>query len=257
MPTIRRQRDSGDNLAMPWRDFLKHEHVRRGATDMMPMGPGIAAWGLVTGIAMVKSGLSAPLALWMSLVVYSGSAQLATLPLLVSGAPIGVVWATALCVNLRFVIYSASWRGYFGHLPRLRRLALTYFAADLNMIVFQRAYPKAVAQSGQVPYFLGGALGLWFVWQASSVAGIALAHLIPTHWGLGFAGTLAMLGLVYGLLADRGSWIAAVVAGVAAVSAFGLPLKLNILIAIAAAVAAGVLSEQADRTVRNLRGARE
>jgi predicted branched-subunit amino acid permease len=240
---------------MRWRDWLNHERTRRGALDMLPLAPGIAAWGLVTGIAMVKSGLSAPLALWMSLVVYSGSAQLATLPLLVSGAPLGVVWATALCVNLRFVIYSASWRGYFGHLPRLRRLALTYFAADLNMIVFQRAYPKALPQPGQVPYFLGGALSLWLVWQASSVAGILLAHLIPTEWGLGFAGTLAMLGLVYGLLVDRTSWIAALVAGVAAVVAFGLPLKLNILAAIAAAVAVGLLVEHAQRSARKLRSA--
>ncbi len=80
---------------------IQDPDARRGARDMLPFAPGIAAWGVVTGLAMVKSGLSTPLAMFMSLVVYAGSAQLATLPLLVIGAPIGVVWATALRFNSR------------------------------------------------------------------------------------------------------------------------------------------------------------
>ena len=42
---------------------------------------GIGAWGMVTGVAMVKAGMSVPLAIFTSLVVYAGSAQLAVLPL--------------------------------------------------------------------------------------------------------------------------------------------------------------------------------
>ena len=84
--------------------------------------------------------------------------------------------------------------------------------------------------------------------------GIALANLVPTAWGLGFAGTLAMVGLTYGLLSDRSTWVAAVVAGTAAVAAFSLPLKLNIIVAIASAVAAGLLMDQADKASRRLRG---
>ena len=73
------------------RRFIKDPDARRGARDVLPFAPGIGAWGVVTALAMVKSGLSTPLAVLMSLVVYSGSAQLATLPLLVIRAPIGVV----------------------------------------------------------------------------------------------------------------------------------------------------------------------
>ena len=89
---------------------------------MLAPSLGIAAWGLVTGVAMVKSGLSLPVAVSMTVLVYAGSAQLAALPLIVAGAPLWVVFATAFCVNLRFVIYSAHWRKYFGHLPRRQRL---------------------------------------------------------------------------------------------------------------------------------------
>ena len=53
--------------------------------------------------------------------------------------------------------------------------------------------------------------------------------------------TLALLGFIYALLTDRGTWLAAVVAAAASVAAYALPLKLNILVAIAAAVAVGVL----------------
>ena len=44
------------------------------------------------------------------------------------------------------------------------------------------------------------------------VLGIVLADQIPTQWGLGFAGVLALLGVTYSLLSDRKSWIAAAVA---------------------------------------------
>ena len=239
---------------MDVRALAQQPDFRRGARDMLAFVPGIAAWGLVTGVAMVKGGLSVPLALFMSLVVYSGSSQLATLPLIAAGAPLWVVWAAATCVNLRFVIYSAQWRVFFGHLPRARRIALSYFAADVNLIVFQTAYPRPQREPGQVAYFIGGMITLWLAWQVPAIVGIFMSNAIPAHWGLGFAGTLAMLGLTYGLLSDRSTWTAAIVAGLAAVAAFSLPLKLNIMVAIAAAVAAGLLVEQADRAVQRLRG---
>ncbi len=220
---------------------------------MLVFAPGIGAWGLVTGVAMVKGGLSVPLATLMSLTVYAGSAQLASLPLIAAGAPVWVIWAAAICVNLRFVIYSAQWRVHFDHLPRARRIVLGYFAADVNLVVFRQAYPRPVHEPGQIAYYIGGALTLWTVWQTTSLTGILAADVIPTHWGLGFAGTLAVLGLTYGLLTDRSTWVAAVVSGTAAVAAFSLPLKLNILVAIAAAIAAGFMMEQLGRASRRLR----
>lgn len=236
------------------RALLHDSHFRRGARDMLDFAPGIAAWGLVTGVAMAKSGLSIPLAVLMTLTVYAGSAQLASLPLLASGAPMWVIWAAAFCVNLRFVIFSAQWRIHLGDLTRGRRLAIGYLLADLNLIAFQRAWPGGRREPGQVRYILGGIATIWVTWQLPSLLGIFLSGAIPSEWGLGFAGTLAMLGLTYGLLSDRSTWTAAAVAGTAAVATFALPLKLNILVAIAAAVAAGLMMEQAERAGQRLRG---
>lgn len=219
----------------------RHPEFARGVREMVGTAFGIAAWALVTGVAMAKSGLPLPLAVLMSLIVFAGSAQLAVLPLLAGGAPLWVVWATAACINLRFVIFSAGWRPYFAHLPRAQRLRIAYFAADLNYALFMRRFPEPRPAPGQVPYFWGGAACNWTAWQLPSLIGLFFADRIPTAWGLGFAGTLALLGITLSLLVDRATWVAAAVAGCAAVAAYALPLKLNIVVAIAAAVAIGLL----------------
>lgn len=212
---------------------------RQGARDMASPSLGLAAWGLVTGVTMVKSGLGLPLACGMSLLVFAGSAQLTALPLIASGAPLWVLLATAFCVNLRFVIFSAQWRHYFGHLPRARRLLMTYFAADLNFVYFVKRFPDPVPARGQRRYFWGGVAVNWPTWQACSFAGILLADRIPAHWGIGFAGVMALLGLSYSLLTEKTLWWVAITAGAVSIATYSLPLKLNILCAIVAAGAVG------------------
>ncbi len=214
---------------------------------MSAVSLGIAAWGLVTGVAMVKGGLSVPLALLMSFTVFAGSAQLAVVPLLMLGAPVWVIWATAFCVNLRFVIFSAQWRPYFMRFSLKTRMALGYLSGDINYVLFMKRYPEPPAEgeapAGQIEYFWGTVTANYAAWQLPSLIGIVLADAIPTHWGLGFAGTLALLGLICALVSDRVTLLSAAVAGAAAVAAFALPFKLHIVVAIAAAVCVGLLIE--------------
>jgi predicted branched-subunit amino acid permease len=226
-----------DQIRRSWRD----PEYRRGAREMLEVVPGIAAWGLITGVAMAQA-LPLPIAVLMSLVVFAGSAQLATIPLLAAGAPVWVVWATAICVNLRFVIFSVGWRPYFIRLPLAQRLRLGYVAGDLAYVLFMRRFPTPQTEPhAQVAYFRGGAHLNWFCWQIPSLAGIFLAGSIPLHWGFGFAGTLALLGVAASLLAGRATAVTALVAGAAAVAAYAMPFKLDIVVAVAAAVAVGVI----------------
>ncbi len=226
-----------------WRATVGHPQFRAGMREMAPLSVGIAAWGLVTGVAMVKSGLSVGLALLMTLAVFAGSAQLAALPLMAGGAPVWVIWATAFCINLRFLIFSAHWRPFLIGLPRLRRVALGYLAADLSYVVFMRRFSEPRSGEGQVEYLLGGALQNWLAWQLPSIAGILLADAIPTQWGLGFAGVMALLGLFCSMLGDRATQLAGFVGASAAIAAYALPMNLNIVVAIAAAVGIGLLLE--------------
>lgn len=227
--------------ALPAAALWRHPEFARGVREMFDTAIGIAAWGLITGVAMGKSGIPLPLVLFMSLVVFAGSAQLAVLPLLAGGAPLWVIWATALCVNLRFLIFSAQLRPYFIHLPLMQRLRVAYFMADLNYVVFQNRFPKPEPAPEQLPYYWGGVVMNWSAWQLPSLVGIFLADAVPLDWGLGFAGTLALMGVALSLLKDRATAVAGAVAGCAAVAAYALPYKLNIVIAIAAAVAMGLL----------------
>ncbi len=217
-----------------------HPAFRRGVDDAWSQVPGIAAWGLMTGVAMVQSGLSVLESSLMTLLVYAGSSQLAAIPLLVAGAPIWVVLATGFCVNLRFVVFSLHLRPYLMHQPRVQRLVSGYLTADMSYVAFTQAHPvpaaDAAGQRAQDAYLSGHTFSLWANWMVASLIGIALADQVPTRWGLGFAGILTLLGILCSLASARLRIVAAAVAGTAAVAAFTLPFKLNIVVAIAAAV---------------------
>ena len=225
---------------MQIRQLWRHPDFRVGAMDLMPAAPGIAAWGLMTGVAMVQSGLSSIEALLMSLIVFSGGAQLAAVPLLLAGAPMWVILATAACVNLRFVVFSAHLRPFLMHLPLLERVVSGYFTADLTYVMFIKRYPNTSTEAAQLQaqqaYLSGNCLVNWFSWVSFSLLGVALANVVPARWGLGFAGQLALLAILCSLASSRLRWLAACAAGLAAVLAYALPLKLNILLAIAVAV---------------------
>ena len=209
---------------------------------MAPLAAGIAAWGLMTGVAMVKSGMSVVEALAMTFLVYAGSSQLAAIPLIMAAAPAWVILVTGFCVNLRFVVFSLHLRPYLMHLPRWRRLVNGYLTADLSYALFTRRFARPGATAGehaeQEAYLAGNYFVTWCSWMGASVAGIALAHLIPSAWGLGFAGVLCLVGVLCSLANTPLRRLSAVLAGAAAVAAYALPFKLNIVVAVAFAVLA-------------------
>ncbi|TFZ09027.1 branched-chain amino acid ABC transporter permease [Ramlibacter humi] len=230
--------------------MVRRPMFRRGLLDAAPMSLGIVAWGVVAGVAMAKSDMGVPLAVLMSLLVYAGSAQIAALPLIAADAPIWVVWATTLCVCLRFMAFSFHYRPYFEHLPRGRRILLSYLMGDTSFALFIHRFPKPAHGQDHVDYFLGGSFITYGTWQVAIVTGIFAGHAIPPSWGLGFAGTMALLALTCTQLRSPSASVAALVAACAAVAAYALPLRLNIVVAIAAAIAFGVLARHA----RSLRG---
>jgi predicted branched-subunit amino acid permease len=233
--------------------FFLARHRRRpefwaGVQDQTSVALGIGAWGLMTGVAMVKSGLSVTEALLMTLIVYAGSAQLSAIPMMAAGAPMWVILAAAFCVNLRFVVFSAHLRPYFMHLPRWQRLVSGYVTADLSYVYFARRYPHpgtTPEQLAEQQAYLMGNCGVNYVaWMSASVVGVLLANAIPTAWGLGFAGILALLGVLSSLASSPLRMVSAGVAGAAAVVAWALPLRLNIVVAIASAVAICLVLEK-------------
>jgi predicted branched-subunit amino acid permease len=205
---------------------------------------GIAAWGLVVGIAMVKSGLSVAQSIGMTLLVFAGSAQLASLPLIAAQAPIWVIFATALVVNLRFVIFAALMAPHFAHLPWKQRLLYGYVSGDLTVAMFLQRYPSAEPAPGKLSYLKGLVIPNWFAWQIGSLAGIFLGSAVPTEWGLSFAGTLAILCVMVPLIINNAALCGVILAGAVAVLAYGLPYKLGLLLAVVVGMVSAMLIEE-------------
>ena len=217
---------------------------RGGRLAILPFLPGTFAWGMISGVAMVKGGLAVPWAIAMSLLVCAGSAQLAALPLIAAGAPIWVIVATGFITNLRFVIYSAAIRPYFAQHSLGRRLALGFFMTDFTFVRFMRS-----TQDGTLPeqhrdsWFAGMCSANFYVWQTAAIAGCIGASYVPTEWGLEFTGTLALVALVGPSLNARPAVIGAVVAGAVALLAYGLPFKLGLFCGAIAGILAATLAD--------------
>ena len=217
---------------------------REGLRVATPTLFGIGAWGVVVGIAMVKTGLTVPQALGMTLLVFAGSAQLASLPLIAADAPIWVVFATALVINLRFIIFSALLAPHFAHLPWKRRLALGYTAGDMSTAMFLQRFPSEEPALGKLSYLKGLLIPNWAAWQVGSIAGIFLGSAVPEQWGLGFAGTLAIICIMIPLMAGRAALCGVAVAAVVAVQAHALPYKLGLLAATLAGMFTAMLVQE-------------
>ncbi|WP_082551479.1 AzlC family ABC transporter permease [Massilia sp. Root351] len=233
-------------------DVALHDEAawREGLRTGIPTLFGIGAWGLVVGVAMVKSGLTVPQALGMTLMVFAGSAQLASLPLIAAGAPIWVIFLTAFAVNLRFVIFSVILAPHFAGLPWRQRFVLGYCSGDMTAALFLQKYPSVEPVRGKVSYLKGLMYPNWAAWQIGSIAGVFLGSAVPAEWGLGFAGTLAIICIMVPLTANRPAVVGVIVAGAVAVAGAGLPYKLGLL----AAVVIGMLSAMAVEELTEKRG---
>jgi predicted branched-subunit amino acid permease len=235
------------------RNNYTHPEFLIGAKDCIPMLPGMVAWGLTMGVSMVNTGMSITESVAMTLFVFAGSSQLAAIPLIAVGAPMWVILLTGLCVNLRFIVFSAHLQLYLMHLPLWKRLLSGYLTADLSYVQFVSKFTKpgisAEQQQSQDAYLAGNTGLTWVAWMGASLLGIALAHQIPVSWGLGFAGILSLLGILCSLTSSKLRVAAAVVSSMVAVAAFTLPLKMNIVVAIAAAVAVCLMLEKTQQTM--------
>lgn len=227
-----------------WNSALYREGFKASAPSLF----GMAAWGMVVGVAMIKAGLSLPQAFGMTLLVFAGSAQLAALPLIVANAPVWVIFATALIVNLRFLIMSALIAPRFAHLTWPKRIVFGFLTGDISVPLFMQRFPamwqSAHEERDQVLYLKGLIIPNWFVWQAGSILGILAGSQVPMHWGLGFAGTLAILCILLPMMRNRPGFVGVVVAGVVAVAAHAMPYKLGLLLAVLIGMAVAMWVEE-------------
>ncbi|KAB1187554.1 MULTISPECIES: AzlC family ABC transporter permease [Haloferax] len=215
-----------------------------GIRDAAPLHLGIAPFGLVAGVAAIEQGLSIFHAIGFSTVVFAGASQLAMIELLGADAPLAIVIGTAVVVNLRMMMYSASIAPYFRGFAARSKTVASYLLTD-------QAYALSLARYGRdgetdrFAYYFGVAASLWFVWQLSTIAGAFLGAGLPPEWGFEFAAPLVFLALLVPALKDRASAASGLVGGLVAVAvvAAGVPFHLDIMVAAIVGVGAGLAVE--------------
>lgn len=206
--------------------------------------PGIVAFGVITGVAMVASGIAPAVAMLISIVVFAGASMVAAAQLLASGTPALLVVLTTLFINLRFMMYSASLRLHFGREPLAWRLLMAYLQADNVYGLTIMRYADKPDAPGERDFFMGAALVIWLAWQLSVAAGILIGAGVPTSWRLEFSAPLAFIAMTIPLLRDRAMVGAAIVAGLTVVASNSLPFKLSIPLAALAGIGAGLALER-------------
>ena len=215
----------------------KSASFRRGLRGTLPLAPPIAVFGVVFGALAIQAGLTPWLAFLCSLLVVSGSAQMAMVGLIGSGA--GPVLLATTGLALRHLPMSATLSEMIGDTPLLRRLQLSWVLVDesygLTVNAATRGEPDLVA------FKTASDLTLYSTWLLSTVAGALLgAQLDTVAVDLGIVFPLVFLGLAASVVRTRTQWITAglsVVAAVVAVSV--LPVAWQISGAAIAAAAVG------------------
>ena len=219
-----------------------------GARDITPMVIGVIPLAIAIGATIGTSTLSATQGMVSAGAILAGAAQLNTIELLDAGAAAPVTIASALIINARFLLYSATIAPWFRTEPLRRRLLLALPVIDqMHFTVLPRFERGDLDRRGRRAYYAGAATWLVGAWIATQAIAIASAGQAPAALGLHIAAPLALVGLLAKSTIDRRTQIAAAVAGVTAVVGAGLPFHTSVLVAIVAGIAVATVTHKKGR----------
>jgi predicted branched-subunit amino acid permease len=201
-------------------------------------------FGVITGVAMVASGIPPFVAMLMSVVVFAGASMVACAQLVAQGTPALLIVVATLFINLRFMMYSASLRLLFAGLPLRWRLLVAYLQADNIYGMTLSRFADHPDDPHKLEYFLGAGVPIWVSWQLAVLGGVLIGAGVPASWRLEFAAPLAFIAMTVPFLRERAMVAAALAAGITVVAAAALPLRLNLVLAAAAGITAGMLADR-------------
>lgn len=214
-----------------------------GCRDISPVLLGSIPFGFVAGIAAVSAGMSALEGIALSVLAFSGIAQLVVSQLVAANSPFLVTVAAAFVVSLRLVMYSAALSPHLAHLDRRWRILLSFLMTDQSFAMTVKRFNEATDRAYVHWHFLGSATTLYLSWQAAVAFGVLAGASVPATWSLDFAVVLTFLALLVPAVRTRADLAAACVAGLVVLIAAGLPYRLALVVASIAGIAAGMAIE--------------
>jgi 4-azaleucine resistance transporter AzlC len=218
----------------------------KGAKDTIPMMVGAAPFGLIYGVLAINSGLSFAAAMGFSLFVFAGSSQFIAAQLVAENLPIALIIFTTFIVNLRHALYSASLGPAMKDLPQKWLLPLAFWLTDETYAVVIRRWTDETDKSPHKHWYqLGSSVAMYLNWQLWTAIGLVAGTQLEVlkNLGLEFALVVTFIGIVVPMVKTRPMLLCAIVAGIVAVLANGIPNNGGLMLAAFAGIAAGVMAE--------------
>ena len=136
--------------------------VRAGLPFLLVVIP----FGCLFGVVATEAGLTSLQTMAFSSVVFAGASQFAALQLMADNAPMVIVIATALAVNLRMAMYSASLALWIGDAPLWQRALAGYVNVDQSYAVSINKYEDTpdMTVRQRMAYFFGSVSPVCPMW---------------------------------------------------------------------------------------------
>ncbi|HEX2546290.1 MAG TPA: AzlC family ABC transporter permease [Ramlibacter sp.] len=199
------------------------EGFRRGFVAAQPLTPGTLLYGAVFGVLASEKGLAWFEALLMSVLVYSGSAQLAALQGWSASPLVAPLVTTVILVNARYVLYGASIQPWLRVATRPQAFATLFFLGDGNWALSMREYHAGYRDAG---FVFGSGVATALPWFVGTAAGHVVGSSVPHPSALGLDFMLVAFAAAIGVSVFRGRsdlWPALAAVVVAVALAWWLP----------------------------------
>ncbi|MEP2782166.1 MAG: AzlC family ABC transporter permease [Pseudoruegeria sp.] len=215
--------------------------LRHGAPFLVILLP----FSMLFGVVAIEANLTIAQAMGFSLLVIAGAAQFAAVQLMTENAPMLVIVATALAVNMRMAMYSASLTPHIGKAPLGARAAISYFLVDQGYALSIMEYEKHPNETtaNKVAYYFGTISLMCPLWYVFTLVGALIGARIPEEFALDFAVPIAFLAMTAPMLRTRAHITAAVTAVVLAILFAWVPYNGGLLIASISAMCVGAWVE--------------
>ena len=214
---------------------------RAGLPFLLVMIP----FGLLFGVVATEAGFTTVQTIAFSSVVFAGAAQFAALQLMADNTPVLIVVATALAVNLRMAMYSASLAVWLGEAPLWKRALIAYLNVDQSYAVSMNRYEDEpdLTLSQRIAFFFGAVTPVCPMWIIATALGIWVGDAIPSWMALDFAVPICFLAIIAPMMRTLAHMVSAVTSIILALLFAGLPYNLGLLIAAAFAMMVGAQIE--------------
>ena len=219
---------------------------RQGAREAAPFILVVGPFGLLFGVVATESGLNVLETMTFSILVIAGAAQLTALQLMTDNAPTIIVIVSALAVNLRMAMYSASLAPYLGPAPLWQRACAAYFLVDQSYGLAALKYEERPAWTvpQRMAYFFGTIAPVCPFWYAATLTGALIGNSVPDWLALDFAMPITFIALIAPALRTRAHVAAALVSVTVALCLAFLPYNLGLLVAGIAGMVTGAEVER-------------